>query len=185
MTLLIAGMILWWAAHLFKRTAPAQRAAMGDRGKGIVAAMLVLSVLLMVLGYRNAGYSSVYTPMAGMGHVNNTLMLIALYLYAVGGTKGVLYTRIRHPMLWGTVTFAVAHLLVNGSWAAIVLFGGIGVWALVEMVVINRSGPWVRPLAGRGIKGDAMALAGTVVLYGVIALLHLWAGYYVFAGDYA
>jgi hypothetical protein len=119
-----------------------------------------------------------------MGHANNTLMLIAIFLYGVGGTKGSLYTRMRHPMLWGTVVWAVAHLLVNGDLASILLFGGIGLWALVEMAVINRAGPWARPVGGRGVKGDLMNLVGTLVLYGVIAGIHTWLGYNPFLGTY-
>jgi len=185
MTLLIAGLLLWWAAHLFKRLAPEQRAAMGDRGKGLVAGLLLLSVVLMVIGYRGAVDLPVYTPLPGMGHANNTLMLVSVFLYSVGGTKGTLYTRMRHPMLWGTVIWAAAHLLVNGDVASLVLFGGVGVWALVEMAVINRAGPWARPAGGRGIKGDAMGLAGTLVLFGVIALVHQWTGHSVFLGTYS
>ena len=185
MTLLIAGLVLWWAAHLLKRAAPAQRAMMGPRGKGILAAVLVLAVLLMVPGYRGAEWVPVYTPLPGMGHLNNLLMLVAVFLFSVGGTKGWLYTRMRHPMLWGTVVWAVAHLLVNGDLASVVLFGGIGVWALVEIAVINRAGPWLRPAGGRGIRGDAMGLAGTLVLFGVIALVHQWSGHPVFLGTYS
>lgn len=184
MNLLIPGLILWWAAHLFKRVAPARRAAMEERGKGLVAGLLLASVVLMVIGYRGAEVVPVYAPLAGMGHLNNTLMLFAVFLFSVGGTKGTLYTRMRHPMLWGTVIWAVAHLLVNGDVASVVLFGGIGVWALVEMALINRAGPWARPVGGRGIKGDAMGLAGTLVLFGVIALVHAWTGHSVFLGSY-
>jgi uncharacterized membrane protein len=184
MTLLILGIALWWAAHLFKRIAPVARQGLGDGGKAIVAVALVVSVVLMVVGYRGAEPVPVYTPLPGMGHANNTLMLIAIFLYGVGGTKGSLYTRMRHPMLWGTVVWAVAHLLVNGDLASILLFGGIGLWALVEMAVINRAGPWSRPVGGRGVKGDLMNLVGTLVLYGVIAGIHTWLGYNPFLGTY-
>ena len=44
MTLLILGVALWWAAHLFKRVTPGARAAMGDKGKGLVAAAIVVSI---------------------------------------------------------------------------------------------------------------------------------------------
>ena len=37
MVLLISGVALWWAAHLFKRLAPERRAALGDKGKALVA----------------------------------------------------------------------------------------------------------------------------------------------------
>ncbi len=181
MGLLIAGVLLWIAAHLFKRAAPTARAAMGDKGKGAVAIALLISVGLMIWGYRAAEFVPVYDPLPGMKHLNNLLMIIAVYLYGVGGTKGTLYPLMRHPMLWGTVLWAVAHLLVNGDQASLILFGGIGLWALVQMALINRAGPWV-PLPGRGIKGDAMNLAGTVVLVGIMVWVHNLLGYNVFGG---
>ena len=184
MVWLIAGVVLWWGAHLFKRMAPDLRAGMGDRGKGPVALLLLVSVVLMVIGYRAAEYVPVYTPLPGIGHLNNAAMLVAVYLYGVNGTKGTLYTRMRHPMLWGTVIWAVAHLLVNGDRASLVLFGGIGIWAVLTMILINRAGPWLRPVAGRGLKGDAMNLAGTLVLYGLIAAVHIWLGHNPFMGTY-
>ncbi len=62
MTLLIAGVVLWWAAHLFKRVAPTQRAALGDRGNGIMAFAIIASVVLMVLGYRAADGAVYWGP---------------------------------------------------------------------------------------------------------------------------
>lgn len=183
MTLLALGLILWIAAHLFKRLAPEARAALGDKGKGIVTAAIVLGVVLMILGYRAAEFVPVYAPLPGMGHLNNTLMLIAVFLTGVGGTKGLLYTRLRNPMLLGVILWAVAHLLVNGDAASLLLFGGLGLWAVVQILLINRT-PWDRPTAGRGIKGDAMNLVGTLALYGIIAMIHLWLGHPVFEGTY-
>ena len=184
MVMLFLGVALWWAAHLFKRAAPAARARLGDPGKGVVALVLAGAVALMVLGYRAADFVPVYTPLPGMGHLNNTLMLVAIFLAGVGGTKGALYTRMRHPMLWGMFLWAVAHLLVNGDAASILLFGGLGIWTLVQMVAINRADPWARPVAGRGPKGDLMNLVGTLILYGLIAGIHIWAGHNPFLGTY-
>ncbi|MDQ1847583.1 NnrU family protein [Gemmobacter fulvus] len=183
MIFLSLGLFLWVAAHLFKRLAPDARAALGDRGKGLVTALLVLAVGLMALGYRGAEFVPVYAPLPGMGHLNNTLMLISLFLFGVGGTKGTLYPRIRHPMLWGTVIWSLAHLAVNGDRASLLLFGGIGLWAVVEMLILNRTS-WVRPVGGRGLKGDAMNLVGTLLLFGAIAMVHLWLGHPVFEGTY-
>ena len=53
--------------------------------------LLLLAVVLMVVGYRAAEWVPVYTPLPGMGHLNNTLMLVSLFLFGVGGTKGTLY----------------------------------------------------------------------------------------------
>lgn len=184
MVLLILGLALWIGAHLFKRIAPGPRAAMGDAGKAAVAVVLLLSVALMVIGYRGAPSVPVYDPLPGMGHLNNTLMLVAVFLFGVGGTKGSLYPRMRHPMLSGTLIWAVAHLLVNGDLASLILFGGTGLWALAEMAVINRSQSWTPPTNGRGVKGDLMNLAGTAVLYAAIAGIHIWLGNNPFLGTY-
>ena len=184
MLLLSLGLILWIAPHLLKRLAPGLRESWGERGKGVIALLIVLGVVLMVIGYRGAEFVPLYDPLPGMGHANNTLMLVSLFLFGVGGTKGTLYPHMRHPMLWGTVVWAFAHLLVNGDMASLVLFGGIGLWALVQMALINRSGAWVPPVGGRGLKGDAMNLVGTLVLLAVIALVHTWLGHPVFAGNY-
>lgn len=184
MLILSLGVALWMGAHLFKRLAPVRRAGMGDAAKGPIAGVLLVALVLMVWGYIRADLVPVYMPLPGMGHANNTLMLIALFLFGVGGTKGTLYPRMRHPMLWGTVIWAVAHLLVNGDLAAIILFGGIGLWALVEMGLINRAAPWTAPTNGRGLKGDAMNLGGTLVLYALIAYAHIWLGHSPFLGSY-
>ena len=42
MTLLILGIALWILGHWFKRLAPAQRARLGDPGKGIAALIIVV-----------------------------------------------------------------------------------------------------------------------------------------------
>lgn len=184
MTMLTLGLILWIGAHLFKRLAPGPRGRLGPAGKGWVAAAIGLGVVLMVLGYRAADFVPLYTPLPGMGHLNNTLMLVSVFLFGVGGTKGTLYPRMRHPMLWGMVLWSVAHLIANGDLASVVLFGALGLWALVQMALINAAGAWARPAGGRGLKGDAMNLAGTLLLYGLIAAIHIWLGHNPFLGTY-
>ena len=184
MTLLTLGLVLWIGAHQFKRLAPGARTSMGDKARGPIAALLLAAVVLMVVGYRGAAVVPVYTPLPGMGHLNNMLMLISVFLFGVGGTKGTLYTRMRHPMLWGAVVWAVAHLLVNGDQASLLLFGGIGLWALSTIPLINHAGAWNRPTVGRGLKGDAMNLVGTLILFGVIAMIHVWLGHPPFVGTY-
>ena len=85
-------------------------------------------------------------------------------------------------MLTGVVVWAVAHLLVNGDAQSVVLFGGLAVWAVAEMLVINATaGPWVRPEPGPA-KGDIRLIVIALVLYGVIAAIHTWLGYWPFPG---
>ena len=88
MTLLIAGVGLWVAAHFFKRVLPGVRASMGNAGKGLVAVLTVASIIMMVIGYRTADTTVVYTPMAGMGHLNNLLMVVSLFMFGAGTSRG-------------------------------------------------------------------------------------------------
>lgn len=184
MLILILGVALWWGAHLFKRLAPARRAAMGDRGKGLVAAALILSVLLMVAGYRMADIGTVWWgPSAAMNGINNLLVLIAIFLFASSGMKNRIGTQMRHPQLTGFALWALAHLLPNGDLPSFVLFGGLLLWALVEMAVINRSQPgWTPPPHRTVIRKEVSAAIASVVVFLVVGVIHGWVGPSVFGG---
>lgn len=185
MTILILGLALWVLAHFFKRLSPGGRSGLAARfgdgpAKGIVAALIALSLILMIWGYRTGDWTAVYTPPTWGVHLNNLLMFAAIALFGMGSSKGRARSWLRHPMLTGVVVWAVAHLLVNGDAQSVVLFGGLGLWAIAEMVVINRTaGPWVRPEPGP-VKGDIRLLVIALVLYGVIAAIHTWLGYWPF-----
>lgn len=173
---LIAGIALWWAAHFFKRAMPERRAALGDAGRGLVALALLVSIVLMVLGFRAVDFIPVWSPPPFMVHVNNLLVLIAIWMMSPAGTKGKLLNKIRHPMLAGFKAWALAHLLVNGDLAAIFLFGGLLGWSVAEVVVINRAEPDWTPGEPGTLGKDAMFLAGSVVLMAVIGFIHGWLG---------
>lgn len=179
MTLLILGLALWWGAHLFKRVAPGARAGMGDQGRAMVTALLLVSLVLMVIGYRSADGAVWWGRSPALVGVNNLLMLVSVYLFAASGMKTAVARRLRHPMLTGALLWSVAHLLVNGDAPSLVLFGGIGLWAVVEMVVISRAGPWVAPV-GKGPKMEIFAVLGTVLVFGALAGVHYALGYPAF-----
>ena len=173
---LILGLALWWGAHLFKRIAPEARARMGDRAKGPVALALVVSIVLMVIGYRATGGPIWWgrTPM--LTGINNLLVLLAFYLFAASGMKTGVTRLTRHPQLIGFSLWAVAHLLVNGDAESVVLFGGLLLWAVAEMVVISRAaGPYVPPHPVP-VKREVMAVVGALVVFAVVAGIHILLG---------
>lgn len=178
--ILVAGILLWSAAHLFKRIAPDARARMGDAGKAAVAVAIFASIVLMVIGYRGADFVFVWAPPAFLTHVNNLLMLIAFFVFGWSATTGRLRGRIRHPQLVAVKIWALAHLLVNGDLASILLFGGLLAWAVVEVIVINRTTTWDRPAPGDA-KGDVKLVIITLVLYGAVSGIHAWLGVWPFA----
>jgi uncharacterized membrane protein len=176
MTLIVLGLALWWAAHLWKRLAPGSRASMGNAGKGLVTAGVLAGVVLMVMGYRGVEQIDLWYPPAFLTHVNNLLMLFAVYLYAASGMKTRITRVIRHPQLTAVKTWAVAHLLVNGDLASVILFGGLLAWAVVEVILINKAvprGPLPEPVpVGREIG----AVVGAIVVLVGIMLVHNWLG---------
>ena len=181
MTLIVLGLIIWTVAHFFKRFAPGARGALhdrlGDGSKGIIALILVLSVVLMVVGYRGAEGSFYWGRNAATTGINNLLMLLAVILFGLGSSKSRFRSKLRHPMLLGVVVWAGAHILVNGDSPSLVLFGGLAVWALVQMVVINRAEPDYTPFDGGGAAGDVRLLIISLVVFTVISGIHIWLGY--------
>ncbi|MHA6263407.1 NnrU family protein [Arenibacterium sp. CAU 1754] len=183
MILLVLGIALWFAAHLFKRVMPERRAAMGDAGKGLVALVLFASLVLMVLGYRWADFIHVWAPPSFMVHINNTLMLFAVWVFGSSEIKGGKVwpaTRIRHPQLTAVKIWALAHLLVNGDLASIILFGGMMAWAVVELIVINKAEPdWTPPPKAPSRKIAVLAVI-TAVVFAVVAGIHIGLGVWPF-----
>lgn len=172
MVYLILGLILWTAAHLFKRVAPELRAGMGAAGKGLVAVGVLAGLGLMIYGYRQAEFVNIWFPPAWAVHLNNLMMLGAVFLYGMSATKGRLRGAPRHPQLTAVKVWAVAHLLVNGDLASVLLFGGLLVWAVVEMGMINAAEPeWTPPATGTYGK-DAMFFAASIVLLAIIGYIH-------------
>ena len=177
---LILGVALWSAAHLWKRLAPDSRAGFGDKGKGLATLGILAGVVLMVVGYRGAEVVQLWYPPAFLTHVNNLLMLLAVYLFAASGMKTLVTRAIRHPQLTGFKAWAVAHLLVNGDLASVILFGGLLAWAVVSVILINRAQPvWTKP--ERSTPGREIgAIVGAVVVTGVIGWIHNLLGYWPF-----
>ena len=177
MVMLVLGLALWWAAHLFKRLMPGPRLAMGDRGKGIAAIGVIVSVILMVIGYRGMGEVYVWSPPDFLRHVNNLLMLFAFYLFAASGMKTRITGIIRHPQLAGFKTWTIAHLLVNGDLASIILFGGLLAWAVVALITINRAEPRAAAPSPAPLGKEIGAVIGAIIAVGAVGGIHTWLGY--------
>jgi len=179
---LVVGLALWSGAHLFKRLAPRARRGMGDAAKAMVAAASILAVVLMVIGYRMADPAFLWAAPSWGVHLNNLVMLVAVALLGLGRSKSRLNRALRHPMLTGVILWAAAHLLVNGDVPSLVLFGGLGLWAIAEIVAINRAQPkWTPPPKGNA-RGDLVFAGITVVAFVVIVGLHMLLGPTPFPG---
>ena len=177
MILVTLGLLLWAGVHLWKRIAPDHRAGFGEKGKGIVALGSVIAIVLMVIGYRGWDGTFYWGRSTALVGINNLLMLFAFYLFATSGAKTRITKAIRHPQLTAVVVWCVAHLLVNGDSPSFLLFGGLGIWAVVEMVVINRAEGPRGPYHEVPIKKEVTAIVATLVVFSVVSAIHIWLGY--------
>ncbi len=180
--ILIAGVALWAGAHFFKRLAPERRAAMGNAGRLYATLAIVASIVLMVIGYRMAEPVWLWVAPNWMVHLNNLLVFIGFYLYAVSGLKTRLHQKIRHPQLSGFKAWAVAHLLVVGTLQGVILFGGLLAWAVVSVILINRANrEWTRPPEAAAWK-EGVAVVGALFAMLVVGQIHGWLGPWPFGG---
>lgn len=101
----------------------------------------------------------------------------------------------RHPILWGFALWSGSHVVPNGDFVSVIMFGGFALFALAAMPMIDRrkkrqlgmqwnvlaratSGiPFAALLAGRGVPTWPPGLlfwtmGGTAAVYAALLLLH-------------
>jgi uncharacterized membrane protein len=139
MTLLLLGLLLFLGVHSVRVFADGWRsrtmARLGPGAwKGAYTLVSLLGFALLVWGYALARQAPVvlWTPPAGMRHLASLLVLVAFVLLAAAYVPGnAIKARLHHPMVLATKTWAIAHLLANGTLADVLLFGGFLVWAVL------------------------------------------------------
>lgn len=151
MAMLISGLLIWIAVHLFPTIAPASRLRMVTRlGNGpyqaIFSLLIIAGLLFIVFGWRNTVPGHVYSPLDGLRHPAMLLVVIGFILMVAASFPTRIKRILRHPQLTGVLLWAIAHLLLNGDSRSVLVFGTVAVWTLISMVMINRrDGAWVKP----------------------------------------
>ncbi len=179
MGLLLTGVLMWSLLHWFPAALPAARTriagGLGARAyRGLFSLAILVSLVLMVIGWRNSTVESWYMPPLLGNAVVPVMLLLAFFLFAAANAPGNTKRFLRHPMLTGTIVWSAAHLLANGDNRSIVLFGSLGIWALVSILLINRRDGAYVPPPPAPLTRDLMTLAGAAVVFAVVALLHRW-----------
>ena len=176
MTWLVLGVLLWSGVHLLPIAGRPLRARavaqLGPAYQGLFALVILASIGLMVLGWRSTPPTAVYGAPAWGSAVTNGLVFIGLLLFAASGMTTNVKRVLRHPQLTGFATWAAAHLLSNGDIRSLVLFGGLGLWAVVAIPLINRrDGAWVKP-EPQPLAAEWKPLAAAIVVFAVLYFAH-------------
>ncbi|QOL82966.1 NnrU family protein [Pseudooceanicola spongiae] len=177
MALILIGLILWTWPHMMKEYTPGLRAQQSEKlARPLVAVIALVAIVLMVIGYRSADVSPVYAPPVWGQHLNNLLMVFSVLMLGTSHSKSRLRGMLRHPMFLAVILWGVAHLLVRGDVAALLLWGGMIVWAVAGWIVTNARHPDYIPYSGGKLAGDIRLAVITVVVFVVIVLIHGWVG---------
>jgi len=174
---MLLGLCLWVGVHLFPSVAAESRARLiGWLGtgfyKGLFALCIVLSLVMMVTGWRSFRPVDLYQLPEVTTYITYLCLLLTFILFVAAKTRNSIKQYLRHPQLTGVILWSIGHLLVNGDSRSLILFGGIGIWAILEMVMINRrEGEWIKP-EPVVLKQDMIVLCGGIFLFIVIWWLH-------------
>lgn len=179
MTLLIVGLALFFATHAVSIINEPWRDRMVARiglkpWKGFYSVIAIVGFLLIVRGYSAVRVEPIvlYTPPAWLVYVSAVLMLFVFPLLLASFLPGRIRTAVKHPLLAATKTWALAHLLTNGTLADVLLFGGFLIWAAADRISLNRRAQRPVPAAPATGFNDLIAVAGGLTFY---ALFVVWA----------
>ena len=146
MAIMIIGLILFLGVHSSSIWFSSVRgnfiAKHGETAwKILYSAISLIGFIAILYGYSKARMNPVYvyTTTIGMHHLAALLMLFAFtFLAAAYVPKNGIKARFHHPMVISVMFWAVAHLLVKGTVASIVLFGSFLVWAILSFISARK-----------------------------------------------
>jgi uncharacterized membrane protein len=188
MLTLVSGLVLFNGLHLIPTVPDARdrlRAAAGSGVYlGVYSLLSAVGLWLIARGYgivHNQGIGNVqlWTPPLFMRHITLALMLPAFILLAAAYIPSRIRTTVKHPMLAAIKIWALAHLLVRGDLASVLLFGSFLAYGVFDRISVKKRGA-LGPLghSAGGLNGDLTAVAVGIFAY---ALMVLW-GHQYFIG---
>ncbi len=184
MTTLILGLVLFLGMHSISIVALDFRdrmAAKSDLGwKAVYGLVSLVGLVLIVKGYAAARMDPtvLYVPPVWLKHLSALLMLPIFILFFAPYLPGKIKQAAKHPQLVAVKLWAVAHLLVNGTVADVVLFGAFLAWAVADRISMKRRP--ARPVVGapESAVNDIILVVVGLAAYGAFAVyLHArWIG---------
>jgi len=164
---------LFLGAHVFVTLRGPRAAVIARIGewpyKGLMSVVALVGLVLIGYGfghYRATGWVQVWSPPRWTNYVTQLLMWPASICVVAAYCRGQIWRTLKHPMLVGVKTWAVAHLISNGDLGSIVLFGSVLAWAVYDRITLKRrTDPGAPPFPVGGRRNDVIALVVGTLLY--------------------
>ena len=176
---LLLGLALFFGIHSVSIVALPLRnrlAAKSEIGwKLLYSIVSLLGLVLMVRGYADLRQAPtiLYVSPVWLHYVAAILLLPMFVLSFAPYFPGQISRAVKHPQLVALKIWAFAHLLVNGTFAAVLLFGSFLVWAVMDRISMTKRP--ARPVPGlpQSRRNDiTVVLAGLAVYAIIVFWLH-------------
>jgi uncharacterized membrane protein len=177
LTLEIIGLIIFLGAHVFVSLRDRRDALIASIGRhsyfGLFSVASIIGLVLIGYGFHQYrlvdGPISLWYPPHWTRHIVEAAMwpasIAVVAAYFPGNIKRVL----KHPMLVGVKTWAVAHLCANGDLGGIILFGSVLAWAVYDRISLKRrTDTGSLPIPMGGLRNDIVAIVVGTILYAVL-----------------
>lgn len=181
MAVLIVGLFLFFGIHSVIFVAPDFRTQIIEsRGagfwKGSYSVISLIGFGLIIWGYILArdGSGQLFAPPSwGRTFAVAVIPISFILIQAANFGYGYIKHVVKHPMLWGTILWSLAHLLANGDVVSSILFAAFLIWSIVDLVFATRRSP--APAQTISIKADVISVvAGVLLTWLFVAFLHSW-----------
>ena len=126
----------------------------------------------MIWGFSMAEFQPVYEPLSWGHSLALALVPIAVILFAAANMPTHIRALVRHPMLVGLFLWALAHLAANGDQRSIVLFGTLGVYAVVATISATLRSTHSSVSKAPRWTMDIIAVAAGIAVAGLLANFH-------------
>jgi uncharacterized membrane protein len=181
MAIMLLGLAMFLGIHSIRIVYPSWReeriAGMGEgRWRGIYSLISLIGLVLLVFGYAYAQPLAPVIYVAPFWLVHLTALLMAFSFIALmvfNFPAGKLKPMLKHPFLVAVKIWALAHLLVNGDLASLILFGAFLAWAVWDRVAVKRRGESLPP-PGPVINDLYAVAAGLLLWFVFVWKLHEW-----------
>ncbi len=176
MLVLVVGLTIFVALHLIP-CVPSRRTtlltSLGEKSYRTVFSIgSFIGLGLIIWGFSMAEYQPVYEPFSWGRSMALTLVPIAVILFAAANMPTHIRAFVRHPMLAGLFLWALAHLAANGDQRSIVLFGTLGIYAVVATISsVSRSKGAAASKAPRWTM-DIVAVVAGIIVASLLAKFH-------------
>lgn len=175
--LLVLGLIVFFAPHVFvtRRDARANLIArIGENpykiGFSVISAIGIALIAYGFARYRATEWINLWYPPIWTRHLALLLNWVALVCVAAAYSPGHIKRVLKHPMLVGVKTWALAHLIANGDLGSIILFGSFLAWAVYDRITLKRrADAGAPPIPVGGVGKDVIAVVAGTVAYAAIA----------------